>query len=206
MKLYYVPGTVAVASVLAVDEAGLDVTLREVNFRDGEQTKPAYQKINPKGRVPVLEIGETRLTETGAILEYIATVAPDAGLMPTDPLEAAHVRSVMFYLASTMHVNHAHGRRAGRWASQQSSMDDMAAKVTQNMTESAQYVEDHCLKGPFVDGDQISIADPYLFAICNWLEADKVDVSAFPRILAFRAAMEGRESVKAARAAGILKR
>ncbi|MEB8388771.1 glutathione S-transferase family protein [Rhodobacteraceae bacterium KMM 6894] len=206
MKLYYVPGTISVASVLAMDEAGLDVTLHKVSFKDGEQTTPAYRQINPKGRVPVLEVGGMHLTETGAILEYIATVAPDAGLMPTDSLEAAHVRSVMFYLASTMHVNHAHGRRAGRWATQQSSLDDMAAKVTQNMTKSAQYVEDHCLKGPFVNGDQFSIADPYLFAICNWLEADKVDVAAFPRILAFRAAMEDRPSVRTARAAGILKR
>lgn len=204
MKLYYAPGTIAVASVLALNEAGLEATLQKVDFKDGEQTKPAYQQINPKGRVPVLEIGETRLTETGAILEYIASVAPGAGLMPKDPLEAAHVRSVMFYLASTMHVNHAHKYRAYRWASQQSSFDDIIAKVVQNMTDSARYVEDHCLKGRFVNGDHITIADPYLFTICSWLEKDEVDVSAFPKILAFRAVMENRASVRAARAAGAL--
>ncbi|MCZ4354452.1 glutathione S-transferase family protein [Roseovarius aestuarii] len=204
MKLYYAPGTIAVASVLAAKEAGLDVHLQKVNFRDAEQTKPAYHRINPKGRVPALEIDGTYLTETGAILEYFASVAPEAALMPQDPLEAAHVRAVMFYLASTMHVNHAHKMRGRRWANEQSSFDDMAAKVPQTMTDSAQYVQDHCLKGPFVNGEVFSIADPYLFAICNWLENDKVDVSAFPKIVAFQAAMEKRTSVQAARAAGVL--
>lgn len=204
MKLYYAPGTIAVASAIALQEAGLDHTLHRVDFSQGEQTTPDYKKINPKGRVPVLEIGETRLTETGAILEYIASVAPDAGLIPSDPVKAAHVRAVMYYLASTMHVNHAHKFRAYRWATRQDSFDDIIAKVPQNMRDSAQYVEDHCLKGPFVAGADLTVADPYLFTVCSWLEKDEVDVGDFPKILAFRAAMEDRASVRAVRAAGVL--
>ena len=72
------------------------------------------------------------------------------------------------------------------------------------MTASAAYVEETCLAGPFVLGDRISLADPYLFVVCNWLEGDRVDVAQFPRILAFRAAMEARSSVKAVRARGML--
>ena len=114
------------------------------------------------------------------------------------------MRSVMFYLASTMHVNHAHRFRGSRWASQQSSIDDMVANVARTMTDSAHYVENYCLKGRFVAGDQFTIADPYLFTICNWLKGDGVDVSAFPRTSAFLVIMEERASVRAARAAGIL--
>ncbi|KKL87316.1 hypothetical protein LCGC14_1935950, partial [marine sediment metagenome] len=83
----------------------------------------------------------TALTETGALLEYVATRAPDASLVPTDPDAAGHMRGVMYYLASTMHVAHAHKMRGHRWADQQSSFDDMTAKVPQTMAECAAYIE-----------------------------------------------------------------
>ena len=103
-----------------------------------------------------------------------------------------------------MHINHAHKMRGSRWADQQSSFDDMKAKVPQTMAVSARYVEDHALKGPFVMGDTLSLADPYLFVVCNWLKGDEVDPADYPRISAFMAAMESRASVKAVRAAGML--
>jgi len=204
MKLYYAPGTISIASAIALHEAGLEFTSRAVDFAAGEQTRPAYLAINPKGRVPVLNIDGTLLTETGAILEYIATVAPEAGLMPEATLDAAHVRAVMYYLASTMHPNHAHKMRGHRWANEAASLADMTAKVPETMTASAQYVEDHCLRGPLVNGATISIADPYLFVVCSWLEGDGVDLGAFPKIRAFCAAMEKRASVRTVRAAGML--
>jgi glutathione S-transferase len=53
-------------------------------------------------------------------------------------------------------------------------------------------------------GDTVSLADAYLYVVCSWLEGDGVDVSAFPKILAFREAMEARASVQAVRAAGMI--
>ena len=94
-----------------------------------EQTKPEYLAVNSKGRVPTLEVGGERLTETGAILDYIASLAPQANLVPDDPLKAAYMRSVMYFLASTMHVNHAHKARGSRWADRPESHADMTAKV-----------------------------------------------------------------------------
>lgn len=202
MKLYYAPGTISIAVAIALHEAGMEFTPRKVDFKAGEQTMPEYLTLNPKGRVPILDVGQTRLTETGAILDYIATQAP--GLMPADPLEAAHMRGVMYYLASTMHVNHAHKMRGHRWADHADSHADMAAKTPETMTASARYVEDHCLRGTFVTGEEVSIADPYLFIVCSWLEGDGVDVAPFAKIRAFRAAMEGRTSVHAVRATGML--
>ncbi|MBZ8117997.1 glutathione S-transferase family protein [Roseovarius sp. LXJ103] len=204
MKLYYMPGTVSMAVAIGLHEASVAFEPCLVNFKEGAQTKPAYHAINPKGRVPALDTGASVLTETGAILDYLAAIRPEAGLMPNAPEDAAHMRAVMYYLASTMHVNHAHGPRGIRWADAEASHADMRAKMPVNMTENAAYVEAHCLRGTYVLGDQISIADPYLFTVCSWLEADRVDVRAFPKILAFRAAMEARPSVKAVRAAGIM--
>ena len=204
MQLYFAPNTISVAAAIALEEAGLGYEAIRLDFASGEQTKPGYRQINPKGRVPALAVDGGILTETGALLEYIAACAPQAGLVPDDPLQAARMREVMYYLASTMHVNHAHKMRGHRWADKPASQKDMVAKVTQTMTESCAYIVANGLRGPFVLGDRFSLADPYLFVVCGWLEGDGVDVSAFPKITAFRDAMEARASVQAVRAAGML--
>ncbi len=205
MKLHYAPGTISIAVAIALHEAGLEFEAIRVDFKTGAQTQPAYHRINPKGRVPALETDAGILTETGAILDYIAAIAPAAHLMPQDPFQAARLRSVMYYLASTMHVNHAHRMRASRWADSADAQEEMRAKVPETMADSCAYIEQRCLAGPFLAGDQITVADPYLYVICTWLDGDGVDVQAYPRLAAFCDAMGARPSVQAARAAGMLR-
>ncbi|WP_299078957.1 glutathione S-transferase family protein [uncultured Ruegeria sp.] len=204
MQLYYAPRTISVAVAIALEESGLEYEAIRLDFAAGEQTKPAYQQINPKGRVPALAVDGGILTETGALLEYVAAQAPEAGLVPDEPVMAGRMREVMYYLATTMHVNHAHKLRGHRWADKKSSWDDMTAKVAETMTASCDYIVSNGLRGPFVLGDRFSLADAYLYIVCSWLEGDGVDVAAFPKIVAFRDAMEARASVQAVRAAGML--
>ena len=205
LKLYYAPGTISIAVAITLEETGLAYEPVKVDFGAAAQTKPEYLAINPKGRVPALvtEAG-TILTETGALLDYIAALAPKAGLIPSDPADAAHMRSVMYYLASTMHVAHAHKMRGSRWADQQSSWDDMQAKVPETIAASAAFVQSDCLRGDYVMGDAFSLADPYLFMVCSWMEGDDVDPSGYPAIETFLAKMENRDSVKAVREKGML--
>lgn len=198
MHLYYAPGTISIAVAIALYEADIPFEPRRVDFRNAEQTKPDYLAVNPKGRVPTLDVEGQRLTETGALLEYIATLKPAAHLVPTDPLDAAHMRSVMFFLASTMHVNHAHKLRATRWADLPESHADMEAKVSETMMQSARYVQGHCLRGDFVTGAKLSIADPYLFIVCDWLEGDGVDLAEVPVVADFIERMRDRPSVRKA--------
>ncbi|SMO93021.1 glutathione S-transferase family protein [Ruegeria faecimaris] len=204
MQLYYAPRTISVAVAIALEEAGLDYEAIQLDFASGEQTKSAYKQINPKGRVPALVVDGGILTETGALLEFIAAMAPKAGLVPADPIMAARMREVMYYLASTMHVNHAHKLRGARWADKKSSWKDMTAKVAQTMAASCDYICSNGLRGPFVLGEAFSLADAYLYVVCSWLEGDGVDIAAYPKIVAFREAAEARASLKAVRAAGML--
>ncbi len=204
MQLCYAPGTISIAVAIALEEAGLTYEPVKIDMANKEQTKPAYHRINPKGRVPALVVGDDILTETGALLDYIADLAPEAALRPKDALQQARMREVMYYLASTMHVNHAHKMRGSRWANQQSSFDDMTAKVPETMAASAAYISENGLKGPFVLGDKISLADCYLFVVCNWLEGDGVSLADFPKIQDFMTAMEQRASVQAVRAKSML--
>lgn len=204
MQLFYTPNTISVSVAIALHEAGISHELTLVDFAKSEQTSSEYLAKNPKGRVPTLIIDGEALTETGALLEYVAAQAPNAKLVPQNPLLALRMRSVMFYLASTMHINHAHKMRGHRWANEQSSFEDMTAKVPETMATSAQYLEDECLTGPYVLGNVFSLADIYLFNVCTWLEGDSVKVSDYPKITAHMALMETRPSIQKMRELGLL--
>ncbi len=203
LQLYFAPGTIAGASVLALLESGLQATFLPVDFSAAQQQSESYLKVNPKGRVPALITDFGILTETGAILEYIARLAPDAGLIPDAPDAAARMHEMMYYLASTMHVNHAHKLRGHRWADQETSHQDMTAKVPETMAASCAWVEEQ-LSGAFVCGNALTLADLYLFTICTWLKGDGVDIINYPKLNAHFTRMVGRDSVQTALKQGLL--
>lgn len=205
LTLYYAPGTVSAAVAVALNEAGASYDSVRIDFASSEQTTPAYYKVNPKGRVPALVTQHGILTETSAILEYIAALHPEAHLVPDDPFQAAQMRSVMTYLASTWHINHAMGGRGARWAFKQSSFDDLKSKVTENITANCRYFEDEVVQGPFVLGDQFTLADPYFYAVTTWLPSDGVDIADFPRLHAYQQRIASRASVQKARAEGFFR-
>jgi glutathione S-transferase len=196
LKLFYTPGTCSLASHIALEEAGAGYEVHRVDFSKAEQTKPDYLTINPKGRVPALVTDRGILTETPAILAYIAQSFPKARLAPLDdPFEFARLQSFLSYLCSTVHVAHAHARRAARWADDSAAQEAMKAKVPQNMADCFALIERTMFVGPFVRGDAYSVADPYLFTIAGWLESDGVDPARFPRILDHRNRMAERPAV-----------
>jgi glutathione S-transferase len=184
------------ASHIALEEAGADYEARRVDFSTAEQTKPDYLAVNPKGRVPALLTDRGVVTETPAILTYIAETHPAANLAPRgDAFAFAQLQSFMNYLCSTVHVAHAHGRRGARWADDPAAHEAMRAKVASNMTACFELIENRMFEGPFVMGEAYSVADPYLFTIAGWLESDGVDPALFPKVLDHRNRMTTRPAV-----------
>jgi glutathione S-transferase len=195
--LHYAPHTCALASHIALECAGAKYEAVRVDFAKQEQRSPEYLKINPKGRVPALETDRGILTETPAILLYIAQSYPRAGLAPLDDaFRLAKVNEFNTYLCSTVHVAHAHGRRGGRWADDEQARAAMRAKVPQNMGDCFELIERQMLKGPWVLGEQFSICDPYLFTLAGWLKGDGVDIARFPKVADHFARMNGDERVR----------
>lgn len=199
MKLFYAPNTCALASHIALEEAGAEFTLVRLDFRANEQRQPDYLAINPKGRVPALATDRGVLTENVAILAFIAQRYPDARLAPLhDPFGFAEAQAFNSYLASTVHVAHAHGRRGYRWADNQSSFDDMKRKLPESMGACFELIERKMFRGPWVMGEAYTICDPYLFTIAEWLEGDGVDPARFPKVQDHRRRMYERPAVKRA--------
>jgi len=199
LTLYFAQGTCALASLIALEEAGLGYEPKKLSIKDNEQRSPEYLAINPKGRVPALVTDRGVLTETIAILAYIAQTAPQAKLAPLDdPFEFARLQAFNSYLSSTVHVNHAHGRRGARWANDPAAIADMSAKVPQTMGESFEMIEEKMFAGPWVMGERYSVADGYLFTMTKWLPGDGVDMARFPKVAAHHARMLERPAVKTA--------
>ena len=201
LKLYYSPGSCALASHIALQEAGAAYTAERVDFKSNRQNSPEYLAVNPKGRVPALVTDRGVLTETPAILAFIAQSFPLAKLAPIDdPFAFAQVQSFNSYLCSTLHVAHAHRGRGYRWASEEASFADMKRKVPETMGAGFALIERDMLKGPWVMGETYTICDPYLFTLAQWLEGDGADLSALPRVINHRKRMAERPAVRKAMA------
>src|SRR6202140_5729729 len=108
LKLYYAPGSCALASHIALAEAGAPYTTEKVDFKTNQQNSPEYLGINPKGRVPSLVTDRGILTETPAMLAFIAQNFPLAKLARFDDSFAlSHVQPVYLPLCSTPPTAHA---------------------------------------------------------------------------------------------------
>jgi len=183
LKFYFSPGSCARASHIVLEEAGAPYLAEKISFADNQQRSPDFLKINPKGRVPALVTPQGILTESPAILAYIAQIHPEANLAPTDPFAFAQAQSFNSYICSTVHVAHAHKGRGARWADDPAAWEAMKAKVPQSVGAAFALIEEDMLKGPWVLGDHYSICDAYLFTVSSWLEGDGVDLSKLPRVM-----------------------
>jgi glutathione S-transferase len=196
LTFYYAANTCSLASHIALEDSGAEYELVRIDFGKTEQQSPTYLAVNPKARVPALATPRGVLTETPAILAFIAQSFPGAGLAPlADAFAFAELQSFNSYLCSTVHVAHAHRVRGYRWADEPSSFADMQRKVPKSVGACFELIERELFRGPWVMGDAYSIADPYLFTLAQWLEADGVDPARFPRVAAHRARMAERPNV-----------
>ncbi|CAN7474098.1 glutathione S-transferase N-terminal domain-containing protein [Bradyrhizobium sp. LjRoot220] len=199
LKLYYAPGTCALASHITLAEAGADYTTERIDFKINQQNSPEYLAINPKARVPSLVTDRGILTETPAMLAFIAQSFPKAKLAPIEDAYAfAQVQSINSYLCSTVHVAHAHKGRGYRWATEESSFADMKRMIPKSVGATFALIERDMLRGPWVMGETYTICDPYLFTLSGWLEGDGVDMAALPKVADHRKRMADRPAVQKA--------
>ena len=199
LKLFYGPNACSLASHIALTEAGADFEAVRLNLKAGDQHKPEYLAINPKGRVPALVTPRGILTESVMILGWVAQSYPQAHLRPEGDFFAfSEMQSFNLYLASTIHVTFAHLFRTARWADSESATAEIQAKVPSSLAAQWTLIEGRLGDGrPWVCGTQYTVADPYLYVFARWLEREGAGGSAaMPLTRAHRARMQARTAVK----------
>ena len=127
---------------------------------------------------------------------YLVQIFPEHKLAPSTPFELANAQAFNLYIASTVHVAHAHKHRDHRWTDDEAAQESMCAKVCENMTECARVIETNYFKGLWVLGSEYSICDPYLALATRWFRDDGVDLYAFKLISAHDSLMRQRASMQ----------
>ena len=197
LKLFHAWGSCSLASLIALEEAGADYELMVMDTKAGDQREAQYLAINPKGRVPALLTDRGVLTETPAILAWIAQTYPAARLAPLDdPFAFAQAQAFNSYLCSTVHVAHAHKHRGYRWADDPAALAHLTSKVPEVETACYRLIEAEMVAGPWALGEAFSICDAYLFTVAGWLEGDGVDVRQFPKVRAICEGVRKRPAVR----------
>jgi glutathione S-transferase len=185
---------------VALEEMGLEYTLRPINVRKGEQKEPAFKVINPNGKVPVLvdPAGPkgTRfvLTESSAILIYLAEKT--GKLLPRDGEERARVFEQIFFHVTG--IGPAFGQ-AGYF--QKQAPEQVPHALARFSAEAARVMNvfDGVLASSrFAAGDEFTIADIAHFGWIWRREFAGVDLAGYPNVWRWYGEVEGRPAVKRA--------
>ena len=198
--LYYAPNTCALASHIAFEEAAAEVTYMRLDLARGENLTPAYLKMNPKGRVPLVVTERGNLTESPAILAWIAQTWPQANLAPlNDPWALAQVNSFNNYLSGTVHgLAFAGVFRSARFADGEAAQAAIKAKALQSVKEAFDLIEGKLSTDGWVHGKAYTTSDAYLAVLFGWLAFIGQDLGPFPKLAAHAARVQARPAVQRA--------
>ena len=201
MKLYYSPGACSLSPHIALHEAGLAfeaiaAPTKTHKLADGTD----YYSINPLGYVPLLVLDDGRqLREGPAIVQYIADQAPEKHLAPPPgSFERYKLQEWLTFIGTELHKGFSPLFTPGM-------PEEVKTAARTRLGARLQWVEGELAKGPYLMGEQFTVADAYLFTVVGWSRLVGMDISAFTRLGEFMARMRARPAVQAAlRAEGLL--
>jgi len=193
MKLFYSPGACSLSPHIVAREAGLEIQLEKVDFKTRTAGGVDFSTINSKGYVPALQLDDGEiLTEGPAIVQYLADQKPAAALAPAaGTRDRYRLQEMLGYINSEIHKTYSPLFKS-----------DIAPAAREERTaylhKRYAFLEKHLTKHDWLVADRFSVADAYLFALTRWAEPLKVDLSAFPHVLAFQKRVAARPAVRAA--------
>jgi glutathione S-transferase len=193
MKLYMHTAACSLSPHIVCRELGLDVELVAVDRATHRTADGAdYLAVNGNGYVPLLELADgTRLMEGPAIVQYLADLKPEAGLVPpAGTLERVRLQSWLNFISTELH------KPLAMQFHFTASREQLAALVTKRLNWlSTQFT------GPYLMGDHFSVADAYLFVCLNWTQFLKFDLSPWPALTDLMRRVAKRPAVQQALAA-----
>lgn len=191
MKVYYSPGACSQAVHILLHEAGLEHTSERVDLAAKRtETGADYWAINPKGAVPALDLGNGEiLTENAAILQFLGDLSGNEQLLPpVNQLSRYRVLEWLNFIATELH------KGFGPLWNPNASVDSKQA-ARDLLAKRFDHAEQKLGAGPFLLGEQFTIADPYLFVIANWTGLHGIDLGRWPGLVAFTRRLRERPAV-----------
>jgi glutathione S-transferase len=194
MKLYFSPGACSLSPHIVAQEVGIPLQLVKVDTQSKKLADGGdYWAVNPKGYVPALQLDNGELlTEGPAIVQYLADQKPDAKLVPANgTIERYRVQETLGYINSEIHKTYSPMFRP-------TTTPEVRKEREEYLRKRYALLEKQLAKGPYLFGEQFTVADAYLFTVTNWATFLKLDLSEFPNLLAFQGRVASRPGVQAA--------
>ena len=169
MKLYYAPGACSMGIHILLEEIGKPYELSKLDIRGGENLRPPFSELNPKGKVPTLQRDDGSIvTEFPVIAHYLATTNPEAGLLPKSDEGELRGAEAMDYCVSTIHMQgFARQFRPSNYSPNEADHDTVKAKGVE-MAQKGFAVMDKALAGKQWLAGEYSMADSALFYVSYW--------------------------------------
>jgi glutathione S-transferase len=201
MKLYYAPGACSLATHIALREAGVPFELARLDWathrtEDGQD----LAQVNSKGYVPALRLDDGQvLTENVAVLAYVASLNPSAHLAPAaGSFEACRHLEWLAFISTELHKSFSplfvHG-----------ATEDVKQFALGNVAKRLGWLQGVFGARSYLLGEQVTVADFYLFTILSWGAFVNVDISQWPALKSFHERIAARPRVlEALQAEGLL--
>jgi glutathione S-transferase len=168
MKLYGLGPTRSLRALWALQELDADFEFVPVNLLGGENRHPDFLRLNPAGKVPVLVDGDMVLTESAAIVFYLAEKYPDKGLMPSDLTERAEAyRWSLFAVTELEQPLWRISKHSFLYPEDKRLPEDIAL-AREDFAAMAEVLERHMDGRTFIVGDRISVADCVTVYVIDW--------------------------------------
>lgn len=169
-KLYWNPGSAAMAPHAVLQELGVRYELIELNLGQGQQNDPAYLKLNPNARVPTLVIDDKDVIyESAAICMYLADRHRDAGLAPAiDDPTRGHYLQWLHYMSNTLQPAYLRYYYAARYTTNPAHATEVADKAREELPIIWGRIDQAIGAGPYMLGDKFSACDLYLLVLSTW--------------------------------------
>ena len=192
MTLYgYFRSSTSYRTRIAMNLKQLDYDYIAVNLAKDEQLEAVFQSINPQGLVPVVQVNDLWLYQSPAILEWLEEVYPEHPLLPKDAAGRMQVRALSAMIGCDIHP--LNNRRILQYLRNELSVNEekVMAWCQRWMSEGFAALEKRLAqdktRGKFCYGDRPTFADCYLIPQVSSAERFKVDLSAYPNIVAIDA-------------------
>jgi glutathione S-transferase len=195
-KLYYAPGACSLASHIALEEVGIPYETQPLNLAEGDQRKPEYLKLNPRGRVPTLVIDGETLTENVGILAYLGGGYPKARIWPKKTWDQAKLVSSMAWLSNSVHPTFGHLIRAARYADDTAAQEAIKAKARQMYGDYLKEIDTLLAGKKWSIAGQYTVIDGYLLVFYRWGNRNQFPVKELRNYTALVERVMARPAVK----------
>ena len=200
IALYYSPGSCSLAPHIVLNETGQPFELRKFATADRANYSAEYLAVNPKGRIPALQIDGFLLTENPAILAFLGRRFPGARLYPADGSEAdARCLELLAWSSNTVHVAYAQLFRPERFVPSEQDYPPVKESGRINYERCLADIEKKLQHQEYSLGAQISVVDPFWLVFYRWGVRSGWDMrSRFPAYTAYAERLCRRSSVQRA--------